>query len=171
MNKLPIKTEIQRSKVPAGKTVWHVIAPRKAVGWRAYESGGVWKCRNGHVYTLPGSEEYDYDQAVAAAVEHWRKESAVAGSYTVKTAIADYAKHQRLHKGLRAEVSADRNCTRALRPWLNKELASITRSELTELHASWVRGETPEKQRASKASANRLLASCKACFNVSKEGG
>jgi integrase len=167
MRKQQIKTPLQRSRVPAGKTIWHVIAPRKSVGWRAFEGGlGIFKCRNGHVFTLPGSESWSFETAVSAAIDHWSSEDAAAASYAVETAIRDYAKHQRLHKGTRASLSAHNNCTRALRPYLTRELASITKVELTELHASWVRGDTPDKVRASKASANRLLAAVKACFNV-----
>jgi len=167
-----IKTEIQRNKLkPRTAIYWNIVSPGHAIGIRRYQLGFAWCCRNGAVHTFRDSGHWTYDEALQMITEFWAQESASAASYTVEQAIRDYANHQRIRKGIRAEIAADRTCSRPLSGWLNRELSSITKSELSELHESWVKAGSADKVRASKASANRTLATCKACFNLAYRNG
>lgn len=167
-----IKTEIHRNKLrPRTAIYWNTVSPKHSIGIRRYQLGWAWYCRNGSVHTFADSGDLSYDEALQMITAFWKQEDAIAASYTVFQAIRDYAKHQRLHKGIRAEMAAERTCSRALHNWLDRELASITKSELSRLHESLVKTGTDDKVRASKSSANRVLATIKACFNLAYKSG
>ena len=168
MNK--IKTEKQRINLnPRTAIYWQTIRPRHAIGVRRYLLGWSWCCRNRNgVYTFPKSSTWSYVEALTHCITRWEDNCAIEVSYTVEDAIKDYARHQKLHKGLKSEISADRTCTRVLSNLLLRELSSITEDELIAIHVGLVKTGAEDKTRASKASANRTLAIIKACFNFAK---
>ncbi len=123
--KYNIKTDAGRAKVPAGKTVWHTISPHKAIGWRAYEVGGIFKCRNGHIFTLPNSQGYSWEDALTAALAHFSVADAPVTT-TVQDAVDSYVRDLRIRRGIYCEVESRKRLER-----LCEDLMAIPVHELT----------------------------------------
>lgn len=171
--KYQIKTEKQRSKIPAGKVVWNTVSPKHAIGWRAFEHGGVWKSRNGKIHTFKDSGSIlDYQDALKMVVEYWAEDEKPK-EYTLQDAVDDYCKHLRMTKPNRkAETGARRTLEGKLPSNLMQmQLSEITISEFEQWRDSIVKSGDAETVRKSKASCNRIMANLRAACNRAHRSG
>ena len=183
-----IDTPTSRGRLePRREPYWHVLGRGQAIGYRAIEkpstkpkksARGTWITRyrnedGGHLYESLG-ELSDYEDAERFEVacrkaQEWitKCRGGISEVVTVKTACDDYLADLRLRKGPSAERTAKTRIKAHIeKPLGGKRVDKLTYSELLRWRDGLVvLTDDPEKERATKNSANRTATVLKALLN------
>ena len=183
-----IDTPTSRGRLePRREPYWHVLGRGQAIGYRAIEkpstkpkksARGTWITRyrnedGGHLYESLG-ELSDYEDAERFEVacrkaQEWitKCRGGMSEVVTVKTACDDYLADLRLRKGPSAEQTAKTRIKAHIeKPLGGKRVDKLTYSELLRWRDGLVvLTDDPEKERATKNSANRTATVLKALLN------
>ncbi|MCE3250368.1 MAG: hypothetical protein K0R41_4193, partial [Geminicoccaceae bacterium] len=182
-----IDTRSERARrAPRHTPYWHTIERGLAVGYyRARKGAGTWwaRAKVGTTYRTEqlgpaddgvkadGETALDWAQAQAAA-RAWASKQTSAGPITVKTVCDDYVADLRARKGERAAREAEGRLKKHLLPLLGaRMLAGLTAADMTAWRNGMVRTGNEDTIRRSRDSANRMLATVKAAFNLAFNTG
>jgi len=178
-----INSQTKRNRlVPRNEPYWHEVSRGKHVGYRKGKRGGAWVAK----FTVTGrgreikrlgrdSEIASYAEALEAA-NRWF--SGLGGGsrvgYTVGNACQAYMDHLRVEKGETAVETARVRIDAHIKIstlWGTK-LSALAPEKITRWrNGQVVTDQGEDKQRASRATANRTLTVLKAALNLAYQNG
>jgi len=180
-NLLDSQTKLNRL-APRNEPYWHEVSRGKHIGFRKGKRGGAWVAK----YTVTGrgreikrlgrdTEIASYDEALEAATRWF---NGLGGGtlvgYTIGNACQSYMDHLRVEKGETAVENARVRIDAHIKPsalWKTK-LSALTPEKITRWRNNLVVTDQGEdKQRASRATANRTLTVLKAALNLAYHNG
>ncbi len=178
-----LENRTNRLTLPQGTRHWRTIGKGLALGYRRGKNGGTWYLRReseGNRYTIKSVgiaddyrdadnvEVFNYFQAQERVRERAKQQTLDGVSYTVENAINDYLLW---FKANRKSYEATRaTCHRHIVPSFGKHLVcDLKTPDIRSWRDELVSSKNltdPEKIRAAKATANRILTSLKAALNL-----
>jgi integrase len=178
-----LETMTSRARLaPRKAPYWRVLEPGLAVGYHRPKSGaGAWWARaliggQHRMASLGLADDHveglSWKQAQAAA-RAWAERPPLDGPLTVEAACREYVADLRARKGDRAARETEGRLRKHLLPVLGaRPLARLTAADVTAWRNGMVRrGEDEDLARRSRDSANRMLATVKAAFNLAFNTG
>jgi integrase len=172
-----ITTAKGRARLPVSKEpCFHKLTKGRFIGYRKTAAGGTWVARHTkgktktHLRLGTDSELPEYEDAQKLATEWFNRlagDLTVAGPYTVGECFEDYIRELGIKKNAKAAAWArQRYELRIEKQFRSMQVSRLSTARLNKWRDDMViQSDNPDKVRASKDTANRMLTVFKAALN------
>jgi len=176
-----IDTHAKRKKLtPKREPYWHKLGKGCFLGFRKTKNKhGTWIGRTQKEqrkkYTSLGSDhELTFEGASSKALKWFKSDpfdsEPAKTDYTISIAVDDYIAHLKIHNSEDAAYRTQKQLSKHLIPKLgNTKLKSLKTVEFKKWRESLIAPASNIKKTLAKATANRILSSAKASFNLALE--